>query len=81
VIKSRRKRCEGLLTRMGGRRSAYRMGRPDGKWPLGRPRLKGDDNIKMYIQEVEWGIDWIDLAQERDRCLAFVNVVMNFQLP
>jgi hypothetical protein len=40
---------------MGGRRSAYRVERPDGKWPLGRPRHKEEDNIKIYIQEVERG--------------------------
>ena len=57
VIKCRINRCEELLTRMGGKRSAYRVGRYDGKWPLGRPRPKGEDNIKMYIQKVEWGMD------------------------
>ena len=49
MIKSRRKRCEGLVTRMGGRRSSYRVERPDGKWPLRRPRSKWEDNIEMYI--------------------------------
>jgi hypothetical protein len=66
---------------MGVRRNAYRVGRADGKWPLGRPRCKWEDKIKMYIQGVEWGMDWIDLVQDRDRWPAFINAVMNLQLP
>jgi hypothetical protein len=55
---------------MGDRRGAYRVlvGRPEGKRPLGRPRRRYEDNITMDIPEVEWGgMDWIDLAQNRDR--------------
>ena len=54
----------------GGRRGVYRVlvGRPEGKEPLGRPRRGWEDNIKMDIPEVEWGgMDWIDLAQNKDR--------------
>ena len=54
------------------------MGRPEGKRPLGRPRLRWEDNIKMDLQEVEWGgMDWISLFQERDRLQGHVNVVVH----
>jgi hypothetical protein len=54
---------------MRERRSAYRnlVGKPEGKKPLGRPRRRWEDNIKMDFQEVGWGLKWIDLAQDRDR--------------
>jgi len=61
---------------MGERRGAYRVlvGKPEGKRPLGRPRRRLEDNIKMDIQEVECGImDWIELAQDRDTCRELVN--------
>jgi hypothetical protein len=63
----------------GERRGAYRvlMGKPEGRRPLGRPRHRWEDNIKMDLREVGWGIDWIDLAQDRDRWRALVNAVMN----
>ena len=58
------------------------MGKPEGKRPLGRPRLRWEDNKKMDLQEVGCvDMDWIDLAQDRDRWLACVNAVMNFQVP
>jgi hypothetical protein len=71
VIKSRRMRCAGHVARMGGRRGAYRIlvGRPEGRRPHGKPRRRWEDNIKMDLQEVGWGMDWIDLAQDRDRVL------------
>jgi len=57
-------------------------GRPEGKRPLGRCRGGREKNIKMNLQEVEWeDIDWIDLAQDRDRRRALVNAVMNLRLP
>jgi hypothetical protein len=54
---------------MGERRGAYTalVGKPEGRRPLGRPRHRWEDNIKMDLREVGWGIDWIDLAQDRDR--------------
>jgi hypothetical protein len=54
---------------MGVSRGVYSVlvGKPEGKRPLGRPRHRWEDNIKMYIQKVGWGMDWIDLAQDRDR--------------
>jgi hypothetical protein len=54
---------------MGEKRGAYRIlvGRPEGRRPLGRPRHRWEDNIKMVLQEVWWDMDWIELAQDRDR--------------
>jgi len=69
---------------MGERRGAYRVlvGKPEGKSPLGRPRRRWDGNIKMDLQEVTYeGTDWIDVAEDRDRCRALVNAVMNFRVP
>ena len=58
------------------------VGKPEGKRPLGRPRLRWEDSIKMDLQEVGCGgMDWIDLAQDRDRWRARVNAVMNLQVP
>jgi hypothetical protein len=58
------------------------VGKPEGKRPLGRPRHRWEDNIKMNIQEVGCeGMDWIELAQDRDRCQALVDVVMNVRVP
>ena len=58
------------------------MGKPVGKRPLGRPRHRWEDNIKMELQEVGCGgMDWNELAQDRDRWLALVNAVMNLQVP
>ena len=58
------------------------MGKPEGKRPLGRPRHTWEDNIKMDLQEVGCGgMDWIELAQDRDRWQPLVNVVTNFRVP
>ena len=57
------------------------MGKPEEKRPLGRPRRRCEDNIKMDLQEVGWGIDWIELAQDRDRWRALVTEVMNLRVP
>src|SRR5215470_4129506 len=84
VIKSRRMRWAGHVARMGEGRGAYRIlvGRPEGRQPLGRPRCRWEDNIKMDLQEVGWGgMDWIELAQDRDRWRALVNAVMNLRVP
>ena len=70
VIKSRRMRWAGHVARMGEGRGVYRVlvGKPEGKRPLGRPRHRWEDNIKMDLQEVGCGgMDWIELAQDRDR--------------
>jgi len=69
---------------MGESRDVYRVlvGKSEGKRPLGRPRNKWEDNIKMDLQEgVCRGMDWIDVAQDRDRWRAFVFAVMNFRVP
>ena len=62
---------------------SYRVlvGKPEGKIPLGRPRRRWEDNIKMDLREVGGGGDWMELAQDRDRWWALVNMVMNFQVP
>jgi hypothetical protein len=57
------------------------VGRPEGRRPLGRPRHRWEDNIKMGLQEVGLGMEWIELAQDRDRWRALVNAVMNFRVP
>jgi len=84
VINSKRMRYEGHGTRMGERRGMYRvlMGKPEGKLPPGGPRRRWDDNITMDLQEVGCGgVDWIELAQDRDRWRALVNAVMNLRVP
>jgi hypothetical protein len=83
VIKSKMTRWAGHVARMGEGRGAYRVlvGRPEGKRPLGRPRSRWEDNIKMDLREI--GIDganWIWLAQERVQWRAFVNTVMNLRV-
>jgi len=69
---------------MRERRGLYRVlvGKPKVKRPLGLPRLRWEDNIKMNLQEVVFGgVDWIELAQDRESWRAFVNAVMNLQVP
>jgi hypothetical protein len=69
---------------MGETRNAYRIlvGKPERKRPLGRPRRRWVDSIKMEFREIRWyGIDWIKLAQDRDQRRAFVNTVMNLRIP
>jgi len=83
-IKSRIMRWAGHVAHMGEKGGVYRIlvGKPEGKRPLGRPRNRWEDNIKMDLQEVECGgMDWTKLAEDRDRCWALVNAVMNLQVP
>ena len=83
VIKSKRIRWAGHVASMVETRGVYRVlvGKPEGKRPLGRPWLRWEDNIKMDLQEVGCGgMDWIDLAEDRDRWRALVNAVMNLRV-
>jgi hypothetical protein len=69
---------------MGETRYAYMLlvGKPEGKTPLGRPRSRWVDSIKIDLREIEWdGMDWIHLAQDRDQWRALVNTVMNLRIP
>jgi hypothetical protein len=80
VIKSRRMRWAGHVARMGEERGVYTVlvGKHEGQRPLGRPRRRWEDNIRMDLQEVGCGnMDWIGLAQNRDRWREIVNAVMN----
>ena len=84
VVKSRRMRWAGHVARMGEDRGVQRVlvGEPEGKRPLGRPRRRWEDNIKMDLQEVGGRRgDWIELAQDRDRWRALVGTVRDFQVP
>ena len=84
MITSRKIRWVGNVARMGERKGVYKVlvGKPEGKRPLGRPRRKWEDNIKMDLQEVVcWGMDWIDLAQDRDRWQELVDAVMDLRVP
>jgi hypothetical protein len=83
IIKSRRMRWVGHVARME-MRNAYRLlvRKPEGKGPLGRPRRRWVDNIRMGLGEVGWGdVDWIGLAQDRNRWRAVVNSVLNLRVP
>jgi len=84
VIKSRRMKWAGHVARMGEGRGVYRVlvGKPEGKTPLGRPRRRWMDNVKMDLQEVGCGsMDWIELVQDRDRWRALVKAVLNLRVP
>ena len=83
VIKSRRTRWAGHVARMGEERGLYRVlvGKPEGRRPVGRPRRRWLDNIRLDLQEVGCGyMDWIGLAQDRDRWRTVVSAVMNLRV-
>jgi len=83
MIKSRRMRWAGHVAHMGEDRGVYRVlvGKPEGRRPLGRPRRRWGDNIRTDLQEVRCGyMDWIGLAQDRDRWRTLVSAVMNLRV-
>jgi hypothetical protein len=83
VIKARKMRWAGHVACMGEVRGAYNIlvGKPEGWRPLGRPRRRWEDNIKMDLGEIGFGnVDWIRLVQDRDRWRALVNIVMSLRV-
>jgi hypothetical protein len=84
IIKSKRMRWMGLVARIGKKRKAYgfMVGKPVGNTPLGRTRRRWLDNINTDVGDIGWGgVDWIGLAQDRDKWRALVNEVMNIRFP
>jgi hypothetical protein len=84
IMKSERMRWTGHVARMGKKRNTYRLlvEKPEGRRPLGRPRRRWLDNIRMDLVEVGWrDVDWIGLAQDRDRWRTLVNSVLNLWVP
>jgi hypothetical protein len=84
MFKSRKMRWLRHPARMGEKRNEYRIlvGKSEGKKPLGRPRRMWVDNIKMDLRGRGWdGVDWIDMAQDRDQWRALVNMVLKLRVP
>jgi hypothetical protein len=84
VVKSRRMRWAGHVARMGENSGVHRVlvGKPEGKRPLGRPRRRWENNIKLDLQEVGASRgDWMELAQDKDRWRALVGAVRDFRVP
>jgi hypothetical protein len=82
-IKSRRMSWAGHVASMGEGRKVYKIlvGKPEGKTPLERPRRRWEDGIKMDLREIGWGgVEWIHVAQDRDRWRAVVNAAMNLRV-
>jgi hypothetical protein len=80
IIKSRRMRWAGHVACIGERRGMH-IEKPEGKRPLGRPRCRWVDYIRMYLREIGWdGVERIDMAQDRDQRRALVNTVIKFQV-
>jgi hypothetical protein len=77
-------RWAGNVAQTGEKRNAYRIlvGKPVGKRPLERPRRRWMGNIKMYLREIGWdGVDWMDIAQDRDQWSGLVNTILNLRVP
>jgi hypothetical protein len=77
-------RWAGNVARKGAKMNAYKIlvGKPEGKRPLGKPRRRWVDKVKVGLREIGWnGMDLIDLAQDRDQWRALVNTVMNLRVP
>jgi hypothetical protein len=84
IIKSRRMRWAGHVAQVGKKRNACRLlvGKLEGNTPLGRPRRRWVGNIEIDLGEIDWvGVDWISLAEDRDKWRVLVNSVLNFRLP
>jgi hypothetical protein len=84
MIKSRRLRLAGHSARMSEKMNAYRilMGNPEGKRPLGGPRYRWVDNVRIDLGEIRWDdVDWIDVAEDRDQWRSLVNTILNFRVP
>jgi hypothetical protein len=84
MIKSRKMRMGGACNTIGEKKNAYRIfvGKPKGKRPVGKPRRRWVDNIKMDLREIGWDrVDWINMAQDRDQWKALVNTVLNLRVP
>jgi hypothetical protein len=84
IMKSKRMRLAGHIARMGEKKNAYRLlvGKPEGKRPLGRPRRRWVDNIRMGLGEVGWGdVDWNGLAKDRNRWRALVDWLLKLRVP
>jgi hypothetical protein len=84
MIKSKRMRWAGHVARIGETRNVCRIwvAKPEGKRPLGRQRRRWADNIKRDLRKIGWdGMDWIDVAQDKDQWKALVNTAMNLQVP
>jgi hypothetical protein len=82
-VKSRRMRWAGHVARMGEERKVYKVlvGKPEGNRPLGRPRRRWEDEVRMDLMEIGLGgVDWIRLSQDRDRWRAVVSAVMNLRV-
>jgi hypothetical protein len=84
MIKTRRMRFDVYVARIEEKMNAYKIlvGKPEGKRPLGRPRSRWVDNIKIDLRETGWdGVDWIDMAQDRDQWRTLVNTALNLRVP
>jgi hypothetical protein len=84
IMKERRIRWSGHVAGMGEKRNAYRffVGKREGRRPLARPRRRWVDNIRMDLVQVGWGdVDWIGVAEDRNRWRALVNSVLNLRVP
>jgi hypothetical protein len=82
MIMLRRMRWAGHVARMVEKSNRIMVGKPERNRPLGRPRRKWEDNIRMNLREIGWGgMDWIDLAQDKDQWRALVNTVMKLRVP
>jgi hypothetical protein len=84
IMKTRKMRWAGHVARMGEKGNVYRLlvRKPEGKRPLGRPRRRWVDNIRIALGELGWGdVDWIGLAQDRNRWRALVNSVFDLRVP